>query len=67
MHDFTQARPRPAYGVAGNGLRGWTDRPSVSGEVPGLLLAGPFSAAGPDPSAEVLTGALAAYAIKGPD
>ena len=67
VHDFTRARPRPAYGVAGNGLRGWTDRPSVSGEVPGLLLAGPFSAAGPDPSAEVLTGALAAYAIKGVD
>jgi UDP-galactopyranose mutase len=62
VHDFTTARPRPAYGVAGNGLRSWTDRPAVSGEAPGLLLAGPFSAAGPDPSAEVLSGALAAYA-----
>ena len=67
VHDFTDARSRPAYGVAGKGLHGWTDRPAVSGEVPGLLLAGPFSAAGPDPSAEVLSGALAAYAVKGTD
>ena len=50
--------------MAGNGLDSWTDRPAVSGEIPGLLLAGPFSAAGPDPSAEVLSGALAAYAVK---
>jgi phytoene dehydrogenase-like protein len=67
VHDFTAARPRPAYGVAWRGLDSWTDRPSVSGEIPGLLLAGPFSAAGPDPSAEVLSGALAAYAVKGAD
>ncbi len=65
VHDFTRALPRPAYGVSWDGLRSWIDRPSVSGEAPGLFLAGPFSAAGPDPSAEVLSGALAAYAVKG--
>ena len=63
-HDFRDSTPRPAAGVAWNGLRSWTRRPPVSGEVPGLYPAGPFSPAGPGGSAEVLSGALAAYAVQ---
>jgi phytoene dehydrogenase-like protein len=63
-HDFRNTSPRPSAGVAWNGLRSWTRRPPVSSEVPGLFTAGPFSPAGPGGSAEVLSGALAAYAVQ---
>jgi phytoene dehydrogenase-like protein len=63
-HDFRDTSPRPAAGVAWNGLGSWTRRPPVSSEVPGLFTAGPFSPAGPGGSAEVLSGALAAYAVQ---
>ncbi|HWJ53138.1 MAG TPA: FAD-dependent oxidoreductase [Propionibacteriaceae bacterium] len=63
-HDFRDTTPRPAAGVAWNGLSSWTRRPPVSGEVAGLCTAGPFSPAGPGGSAEVLSGALAAYAVQ---
>ena len=64
-HDFGAARSDPASGVAWDGMRSWVRRPSVTSEVPGLFLAGPFSPAGPGGSAEVLSGALAAYAVQG--
>ncbi len=63
VHDFGAGHARPAYGVAWRGRRSWLDRPPVTTEVPGLFLAGPFSPAGSMISAEILTGALAAYAV----
>jgi len=63
-HDFRDTTPRPSAGVAWDGLRSWTRRPPVSSEVAGLFTAGPFSPAGPGGSAEVLSGALAAYAVQ---
>jgi phytoene dehydrogenase-like protein len=63
-HDFRESRPRHSAGVAWDGLRSWTRRPPVTSEVPGLFTAGPFSAAGPGGSAEVLSAALAAYAVQ---
>jgi phytoene dehydrogenase-like protein len=64
-HDYAAARPSPASGVAWAGMRSWVRRPTVTTEVPGLFLSGPFSPAGPGWSAEVLSGALAAYAVQG--
>jgi UDP-galactopyranose mutase len=64
-HDFGNCRPRASAGVAWDGLRSWTRRPPVISEVPGLFTAGPFSAAGQGGSAELLSGALAAYAVQG--
>ena len=64
IHEYGTARPRPAAGVAWAGMRSWARRPSVTTEVPGLFVAGPFSPAGPGGSAEVLSGALAAYAVQ---
>ena len=63
-HDFGAARPDAASGVGWAGMRSWVRRPAVATEVPGLFLAGPFSPAGPGGSAEVLSGALAAYAVQ---
>ena len=63
-HDYAAARPSPASGVAWAGMRSWVRRPAVTTEVPGLFVAGPFSPAGPGGSAEVLSGALAAYAVQ---
>ena len=63
-HDFGAAQPSPASGVALDGMRSWVRRPAVTSEVSGLFLAGPFSPAGPGGSAEVLSGALAAYAVQ---
>jgi phytoene dehydrogenase-like protein len=63
-HDFRSATPRPAAGVAWDGLRSWTRRPPITSEVAGLFTAGPFSPAGAGGSAEVLSGALAAYAVQ---
>ncbi len=63
-HDYRQTTPRPGAGVAWDGLSSWTRRPPVTGEVAGLFTAGPFSPAGPGESAEVLSGALAAYAVQ---
>ena len=63
-HDYAAARPSPASGVAWAGTGSWLRRPAVTTEVPGLFVAGPFSPAGPGGSAEVLSGALAAYAVQ---
>jgi hypothetical protein len=63
-HDYAAARPSPGAGVAWAGMRSWIRRPAVTTEVPGLFVAGPFSPAGPGGSAEVLSGALAAYAVQ---
>ena len=62
VHDFGRTRPSSAYGLVGLGFRGWTRRPPISSEVTGLFLAGPWSAAGPGPAQQVLSGALASYA-----
>jgi UDP-galactopyranose mutase len=63
-HDFGAVQPAPGFGVGWDGMRSWVRRPAVTSEVPGLFLAGPFSPAGPGGSAEVLSGALAAYAVQ---
>ena len=60
VHDFRSGIARPAYGAAWDGRRSWLDRPPIS-TAPGLFLAGPWSAAGSGISAEILSGALAAY------
>jgi UDP-galactopyranose mutase len=62
VHDFDRTQPSAAYGLVGPGFSGWTQRPPISSEVAGLFLAGPWSAAGPGPAQQVLSGALAAYA-----
>jgi hypothetical protein len=62
VHDYTTRRPDPAYGAAWTGFGSWFRRPPVTTESPGVILAGPASPAGPSPSAQVLSGALAAYA-----
>ena len=62
VHDFSRTQASAAYGLVGPGFAGWTRRPPVSTEVAGLFLAGPWSAAGPGPAQQVLSGALAAYA-----
>jgi UDP-galactopyranose mutase len=49
-------------GIAWDGFRSWPARPSVTTDVPGLFLAGPFSPGGGSPSAVILSGALASYA-----
>jgi phytoene dehydrogenase-like protein len=61
VHDFQAATPRPAYGVAWQGFGSWLRRPSVTSEIAGLFLAGPFSPAGPGPSQVVCSAALASY------
>ena len=63
-HDYAAAEPRPGAGVGWAGQRSWLRRPPVTTELPGLFLAGPSSPAGPGGSAEVLSGALAAYAVQ---
>lgn len=60
-HDFTHAGPRSSYGIAWHGFASWLRRPTVTSDISGLFLAGPFSAAGPGPSQVVLSAALAAY------
>ena len=65
VHDFGSVRPSPGSGVGWAGMRSWVRRPDVTTELPGLFVAGPFSPAGPGGSAEVLSGALAAYAVQG--
>lgn len=62
VHDFGAASPSPDGGLADRGFRGWARRPPTSSDLAGLYLAGPFSAAGPSPSAVILSGALASYA-----
>lgn len=61
-HDFTAAVPDPGAGVAWRRFGDWVRRPPVSTPVAGLYLAGPFSPAGNDPSAVLLSAALAATA-----
>lgn len=63
-HDYGAAQPSPAAGIGWAGMRSWIRRPTITSEVSGLFLAGPFSPAGPGGSAEVLSGALAAYAVQ---
>ena len=62
-HDYRSTAARPAAGVAWDGLGTWIRRPPVTSEVAGLFTAGPCSPAGPGGSAEVLSAALAAYAV----
>lgn len=61
-HDYAAARPDPATGVAWAGFRSWFRRPGIRTELPGLLFAGPHTAAGNALSTTVLAGALASYA-----
>ena len=61
-HDFAAARPEPAAGAAWHGFRSWFRRPPIRTELPGLSLAGPWTAAGAGLSPTVLAAALASYA-----
>ena len=61
-HDHHLTAPRPGFGVAWQGFRGWLRRPAVVTGVAGLYTASPSSAAGNGPSQTVLSGALASYA-----
>ncbi len=62
--DFGSPNDRSTAAVAWQGFRSFLHRPPVTTEIGGLFLAGPFSAAGPAPSAVVLSGALAVYACQ---
>ncbi len=61
-HDFTNQGSDPAAGVAWHGFRSWFHRPPIRTELPGLFLAGPWTAAGAGLSPTVLAAALASYA-----
>ncbi|SEQ61572.1 FAD-dependent oxidoreductase [Microlunatus flavus] len=63
--DHRSPAARPGSGVATDGFRGWRRRPGTTTAVPGLVLAGAASPAGPSPSAVLQTGALATYAAAG--
>lgn len=68
VHDWTITHPAPATGLSwAGGFRAWVDRPTLRTGVGGLLQVGPWSTAGPGPAQQVLSGALAAYAVDGPD
>lgn len=60
-HDYGDLRPDPAAGVGWHGFASWLDRPPVTTRTAGLFTAGPFSRGGALPSAQILSGALAAY------
>ena len=66
-HDWGASLRRPGGGLDVRGFGGWLARPGTRTATPGLLLTGPSSPAGPGPSAVVLSGALATYAVSGPD
>jgi phytoene dehydrogenase-like protein len=61
-YDYAAPRPDWRHGLAWQGFDSWLVRPPIRGPVPGLYLAGPFSAAGPGLSQTLLSGALASYA-----
>lgn len=63
--DHRTTAPRPGAGVVTEGFRGWRRRPGTTTAVPGVVLAGAASPAGPSPSAVVQSGALATYAAAG--
>ncbi len=68
VHDWTTTHPAPAEGLSWQGgWRAWAGRPALRTGIEGLLQVGPWSTAGPGPAQQVLTGALAAYAVDGPD
>lgn len=62
VHDFTRGEPDRSAGVAWRGFRSWFRRPRISTDVPGLIFAGPQTAAGAGLSPTLLAGALASYA-----
>lgn len=61
-YDYAATRPDWRHGLAWQGFDSWLVRPPIRGPVPGLYLAGPYSAAGPGLSQTLLSGALASYA-----
>ncbi|WP_152361700.1 FAD-dependent oxidoreductase [Microlunatus speluncae] len=61
-YDYAATRPDWRHGLAWQGYDSWLLRPPIRGPVPGLYVAGPFSAAGPGLSQTLLSGALASYA-----
>ncbi len=61
-YDYAATEPDWRRGLAWQGFDSWLVRPPIRGPVPGLYLAGPFSAAGPGLSQTLLSGALASYA-----
>lgn len=63
-HDYGRPVADPSAGVGWRGFRSWLNRPPISSELPTLFTAGPSSAAGPTPSMQVLSAALAAYACQ---
>ena len=64
IHDYASGHPDPAAGAEWRGFRSWLDRPPTTSALPGLYVAGPSSRSGSDPSAQILSGALAAYAAQ---
>ncbi len=62
-HDYRAGRTDPT-GVGWRGFGSWLDRPPVTSRVSGLFLAGAYSRGGAEPSQQVLSGALAAYACQ---
>ncbi|WP_195909126.1 NAD(P)/FAD-dependent oxidoreductase [Microlunatus sp. Gsoil 973] len=62
--DYRSGRPDPAAGLAWRGFGSWLDRPPTASSVHGLFTAGPFGRGGPGTSQQILSGALAAYAVQ---
>lgn len=67
VHDHTDTRPDPGYGLAWRGARSWWSMPPISTGVPGLWTAGPHSRGGNHLSQVLLSGALASYACHDAD
>ena len=62
VHDHTRTTPDPGAGVRWHGARTWTHLPGVRTRNPRLFTASTSGRAGNEPWAQLLTGALAAYA-----
>ena len=66
VHDHTRPTPDPGAGVRWNGARTWTHLPGTrTPGQPTLFVASASGRAGHEPWAQLLTGALAAYAAHG--
>jgi phytoene dehydrogenase-like protein len=63
-YDYAATRPDPAAGLGWRGFNSWLDRPPTASSVSGLFICGPSSRSGSGPSQQILSGALAAYAVQ---
>lgn len=63
VHDFAAAGPSPGAGTRWTSPRTWLRQPPLRAHSPGVFLASASSRGGNDPWAQLLSGALATYAV----